>query len=200
MQYVDASDKLVRYRQQIAELRGGIAKLAMGRTSGGQDFQILTTEGKVRLASFSATRNTSSSLTTSGAGCPNCTLWADGFNGILPHIENRAALSMASPADKPAAQQKFRAARGWQFRMVSSSTPALPMTWATTAPVAGSRRDSANGGKGFAAFPTPSSMRGTISARFGTSSTYCQKVPMAGNRNTVRLSLEAIIVKLTKSC
>src|SRR6516162_6332847 len=26
-----------------------------------------------------------------GAGCRNCTLWADGFNGMLRHIENRAA-------------------------------------------------------------------------------------------------------------
>ena len=54
-----------------------------------------------------------------GKGCPYCTLWADGLNGMIPHLENRAALAMASP-DDPATQQEFAKSRGWQFTMVST--------------------------------------------------------------------------------
>ena len=53
-----------------------------------------------------------------GASCAHCTLWADGFNGIYPHLADRAAFVVVSP-DPPAAQQKFAASRGWRFPMVS---------------------------------------------------------------------------------
>lgn len=54
-----------------------------------------------------------------GRGCPYCTLWADGFNGVLPHLENRAAFVVVSP-DAPEVQQEFASSRGWRFRMASS--------------------------------------------------------------------------------
>jgi len=53
-----------------------------------------------------------------GRTCPNCTMWADGFNGVLSHLENRAAFVVTSP-DDPATQAAFAASRGWRFRMVS---------------------------------------------------------------------------------
>jgi predicted dithiol-disulfide oxidoreductase (DUF899 family) len=52
-----------------------------------------------------------------GAACVYCTLWADGFNGLVHHLENRAAFVLASP-DTPAAQQEFGESRGWRFKMV----------------------------------------------------------------------------------
>ena len=55
-----------------------------------------------------------------GAKCAYCTLWADGINGLLPHIENRTAYVVVSP-DDPEAQQAFAASRGWNFRMVSNA-------------------------------------------------------------------------------
>lgn len=54
-----------------------------------------------------------------GASCVYCTLWADGFNGVLPHILDRAAFVVVSP-DVPDTQQKFAASRGWKFPMVSA--------------------------------------------------------------------------------
>ena len=45
-------------------------------------------------------------------------MWADGFNGVLPHLENRAAFVVSSP-DDPATQRAFAASRGLAFRMVS---------------------------------------------------------------------------------
>lgn len=53
-----------------------------------------------------------------GSGCPYCTLWADGFNGVVPHLEDRAGFVVVSP-DDPEKQQAFRASRDWQFSMVS---------------------------------------------------------------------------------
>jgi len=53
-----------------------------------------------------------------GAGCAYCTLWADGFNGVLKHLENRASFVMSTP-DDPGKQQQLKASRDWHFRMVS---------------------------------------------------------------------------------
>ena len=53
-----------------------------------------------------------------GKGCAYCTLWADGFNGIVDHLENRAAFVVVSP-DDPATQKSFAESRGWKFRMLS---------------------------------------------------------------------------------
>ena len=53
-----------------------------------------------------------------GTTCSNCTLWADGFNGLYPHLKNRAAFVVSSP-DPPGIQASFAAKRGWQLPMVS---------------------------------------------------------------------------------
>ncbi len=54
-----------------------------------------------------------------GRGCSYCTMWADGFNGLLPHLEDRAAFVVASP-DSPEVQKEFATGRGWRFRMASA--------------------------------------------------------------------------------
>lgn len=55
-----------------------------------------------------------------GRDCPYCTMWADGFNGLLAHIEDRASFVVSSP-DPPDVQQAFADERGWDFRMVSTA-------------------------------------------------------------------------------
>jgi predicted dithiol-disulfide oxidoreductase (DUF899 family) len=54
-----------------------------------------------------------------GQSCPYCTLWADGFNGMLRHLENRAAFVVSSP-DTPEAQDSIAKKRNWNFKMVST--------------------------------------------------------------------------------
>ncbi|MDE0481958.1 MAG: DUF899 family protein [Candidatus Poribacteria bacterium] len=54
-----------------------------------------------------------------GISCSYCTLWADGFNGMLQHLESRAAFVVVSP-DSPEVQAAFAKKRGWQFKMYSS--------------------------------------------------------------------------------
>jgi predicted dithiol-disulfide oxidoreductase (DUF899 family) len=54
-----------------------------------------------------------------GTGCPYCTLWADGFVSLLPHLEDRTAFLVVSP-DPVAKQKAFHKSRGWTFRMASA--------------------------------------------------------------------------------
>jgi predicted dithiol-disulfide oxidoreductase (DUF899 family) len=54
------------------------------------------------------------------AGCPNCSFWADNFNGIPVHLNRRDVSFVAvsrAPLDKLAAYQKRM---GWDFKWVSS--------------------------------------------------------------------------------
>ena len=59
-----------------------------------------------------------------GIGCSYCTMWADGLNGLLAHLENRAAFVVVSP-NPVELQQQVQAERGWKFRMVSAPDAAF---------------------------------------------------------------------------
>ena len=54
-----------------------------------------------------------------GSECPYCTMWADGFNGALRHLQDRAAFVAVSP-NSVEVQQSVRARRGWDFEMYSA--------------------------------------------------------------------------------
>lgn len=54
-----------------------------------------------------------------GRSCPYCTLWADGFNGVAEHLNNRLAFALVSP-NPPHVQKEFAESRGWKFTMYSS--------------------------------------------------------------------------------
>jgi predicted dithiol-disulfide oxidoreductase (DUF899 family) len=53
-----------------------------------------------------------------GRGCPYCTLWADGFNGVYEHLADRAAFALVSP-DRPEIQREFASSRGWRFPLIT---------------------------------------------------------------------------------
>ena len=55
-----------------------------------------------------------------GKSCPYCTMWADGFNGLVEHLNNRAPFVVCSP-DSPDVQREFAHSRGWRFKMISDS-------------------------------------------------------------------------------
>jgi predicted dithiol-disulfide oxidoreductase (DUF899 family) len=54
-----------------------------------------------------------------GTACSYCTMWADGFTGLLPHFCSFAAFIVTSP-DPPQVQQEFARSRGWKFNMYSA--------------------------------------------------------------------------------
>ncbi len=53
-----------------------------------------------------------------GQGCRYCTVWADGFIGFLPHLENAMSVVLLSK-DPPELQRRFANERGWRFRLAS---------------------------------------------------------------------------------
>ena len=53
-----------------------------------------------------------------GQGCRYCTLWADGINGVLHHLEDAMAVALVSK-DPPEIQRRMALDRGWKFRLAS---------------------------------------------------------------------------------
>lgn len=68
-----------------------------------------------------------------GVSCTYCTMWADGLNGVLHHLTDRAAFVVVSP-DAPAVQKNVLEKRQWRFRLLShqGSTFSSDMGFHTT--------------------------------------------------------------------
>src|SRR6266700_4688281 len=119
MTYKDTAEKLAQYRREIAGLRQKMREAqAAIEPEEVQDYEFAVPEGKVRMSALFGGKDTLFVIHNMGASCPYCTLWADGFNGVFDHLNNRAAFVLSSP-DTPEQQQKFAASRGWRFPMVS---------------------------------------------------------------------------------
>ena len=110
----------------IAELESRIAALtaelnaARRQAAGGEvpDYTLWTLAGETRLSSLFAGRDKLLAIHNMGQGCRYCTLWADGFNGFLPHLESAMAVALLS-RDEPETQRRFANSRGWRFRLAS---------------------------------------------------------------------------------
>ncbi len=84
-----------------------------------KDYSLQTTNGAVSLRSLFGDKSELILVHNMGKSCPYCTLWADGYNGMLPHLENRAAFAVVS-SDDPQVQESFAKERGWKFKMASA--------------------------------------------------------------------------------
>lgn len=76
-------------------------------------------EKKTKLSNLFGNKKDLIVIHNMGTSCPYCTMWADGFNGVLQHIKDRAAFAVTSP-DSPQKQKAFAKKRGWKFRMYST--------------------------------------------------------------------------------
>jgi predicted dithiol-disulfide oxidoreductase (DUF899 family) len=105
---------------QIGAIREKIAELRRDRAAEPvKDYEVTTSDGaRVRLSALFGDGKDLVLVHNMGSKCPMCSMWADGFNGLLAHYENRAAFVVSSP-DPPDTQRKFAASRGWRFRMAS---------------------------------------------------------------------------------
>ncbi|MBL4865540.1 MAG: DUF899 family protein [Pseudomonadales bacterium] len=74
--------------------------------------------GEVALRELFAGKNTLFVIHNMGQGCRWCTLWADGLNGFLPHLESDFSVVLLSK-DTPEVQRKIALSRQWRFRMAS---------------------------------------------------------------------------------
>ena len=82
------------------------------------DYSFQTLSGVVMLSDLFAGKDKLLVIHNMGQGCRYCTLWADGINGILPHLEDAMAVVLASK-DSPELQHRMAQNRGWRFRLVS---------------------------------------------------------------------------------
>jgi predicted dithiol-disulfide oxidoreductase (DUF899 family) len=83
------------------------------------DYELTSADGPVKLSELFGDKQDLLLIHNMGTGCNYCTLWADGFIGILPHLSDRAAVALISP-DSPDVQKRFAEKRGWKFKMVSA--------------------------------------------------------------------------------
>src|SRR5580658_1896737 len=119
MNYQDSAAELAGYRDQIAELRRKMREVQAAAEPGiVPDYAFATPDGTTHLSDLFGAKDDLIVIHNMGVSCPNCTLWADGFNGIYEHLANRAAFVLCSP-DAPGTQRSFAESRGWRFPMVS---------------------------------------------------------------------------------
>ena len=114
-----SDDKIAAVERQIGEL---IAELDALRKDNPAttvpNYAFQTGAGETTLRDLFAGRQKLLVIHNMGQGCRYCTLWADGFNGLLPHLESALAVVLVSK-DSPETQRRFANARGWRFRMAS---------------------------------------------------------------------------------
>ena len=112
-QLAEALADLEQARQRVAELRRQLPAEPVA------DYDLAGPDGNTKLSAMFGDKTDLILIHNMGAGCPYCTMWADGFNGVLHHLESRAAFVVVSP-DAPEVQQRMAAKRGWRFRMCSA--------------------------------------------------------------------------------
>jgi predicted dithiol-disulfide oxidoreductase (DUF899 family) len=119
MRYRQGSQRLTAYRKRIGELRRRMRSVQRQIIPEPvDDYTFASTKGPIRLSQLFGSKRDLIVIHNMGSGCPNCTLWADGYNGLYPHVADRAAFVVSSP-DSPALQRRFARSRGWGFPMVS---------------------------------------------------------------------------------
>ena len=117
--YKKTTERLAGYRLEIAALRDKMRELQQTvEPEEVADYVLTTADGPVRLSALFGGKDMLFVIHNMGKTCPACTMWADGYNGVVPHLESRAAFVVTSP-DDPATQAAFAASRGWRFRIVS---------------------------------------------------------------------------------
>ncbi|MDH3216460.1 MAG: DUF899 family protein [Candidatus Krumholzibacteria bacterium] len=111
----DAEKDLLERKKRLAELRKDRPQEDI------KDYTLKNFGGEeVTLSSLFGHSDELLVIHNMGRSCPFCTLWADGFNGVVGHLSNRTPFVVVSP-DDPKTQQEFYTSRGWTFPMLSAS-------------------------------------------------------------------------------
>ena len=105
-----------KFHQARAALQQALAEDARADVA---DYVFATLDGPATLSSLFGGKRDLFVIHNMGRGCNSCTMWADGFNGLYPHICDRASFAVSSP-ETPEQQAEFAASRGWKFPMVST--------------------------------------------------------------------------------
>ena len=108
----DVERQIMELTQELWQLRRSAPRVAVS------NYRFDTLQGSVSLLELFGDKSTLLAIHNMGQGCRYCTLWADGFNAFLPHLESVLAVALLSK-DPPDVQRRFANARGWRFPLAS---------------------------------------------------------------------------------
>ena len=117
-----ADSEIQALEQQIFELNMKLVELRKNSSSDEEvpNYTFQTQSGDTSLLELFGDNDKLLVIHNMGQGCRYCTLWADGFNGFVPHLESAMSVVLVSK-DAPDIQRRFANARGWRFRLASHS-------------------------------------------------------------------------------
>ena len=114
-----SQERIEAIERQIGELTNELAALRKASEAESiPSYEFDTTAGRTTLLDLFADKDRLLVIHNMGQGCRYCTLWADGFNGLLPHLESALSVVLVSK-DPPDVQRTFANSRGWRFRLAS---------------------------------------------------------------------------------
>jgi len=115
------NSELDQLRKNFLAARQALAEAQKNRSHEPvDDYVFETAQASVRLSDLFADKSELFVIHNMGTSCSYCTLWADGFNGVFEHLQNRASVVISSP-DSVDVQQRFKQARNWRFEMISTA-------------------------------------------------------------------------------
>ncbi len=121
IQSMSEPKSLHELEDQLVVLQEKLRELKKKEVSQIEDEYVFTTpDGVVSLRQLFGDKDDLIVIQNMGKSCPYCTIYADGINGVLGHLENRCSVALLSP-DPVDVQSEFAQSRGWKFRMVSSA-------------------------------------------------------------------------------
>ncbi len=107
-----AEKQLFELTQKVAQLRKDTKPTPV------KNYSFKTVEGDVSLLNLFGDKDILFLVHNMGQGCRYCTLWADGLNSFLPHLESQFAVALVSK-DPPHLQRTFANSRNWRYKMAS---------------------------------------------------------------------------------
>ena len=114
-----AAEEIAALSGQIFELTNRLHELQKAHSAGPvPNYTFETQNGASTLLDLFGDQDTLMLIHNMGQGCRWCTVWGDGFNGFLPHLESAMSVVLVSK-DAPAIQRRFANSRGWRFRLAS---------------------------------------------------------------------------------
>lgn len=108
----NAQKELFELTQKVARLRRDSKPTPV------KNYTFQTNEGETSLLELFGDRDTLFLIHNMGQGCRYCTLWGDGLNGFIQHLESKFAFALVSK-DSPTTQRAFANSRNWRFNTAS---------------------------------------------------------------------------------
>lgn len=116
----EAQQKIEALSKEIYDLKKQLSDLRRERPPEVvENYSFTTSNGETTLSELFGEQQDLIVVHNMGKGCSYCTMWADGFESSLEHLQSRSAFAIASP-DSPKVQKDFATGRNWTFPMIST--------------------------------------------------------------------------------